>query len=249
VALFADRARAGGVTLTLDEQTGSLVVSVCRRLDGMPLAIELAAARLRSMSLAELAGRLDQRFRLLTGGSRTALERQQTLAATVGWSYSLLTGAEQLLLARLSVFAGGFGLDAAEAVCGSGDLDVLDVADLLGSLVDKSLVVAEPAGGILRYRLLETIRLFAAERLAEAGEEEVAAVASAHCAHFLAVAETAAAYLTGPEQGEWLARLDADQANLHRAAGYAASLSDGTALLLRLGAALDRYWWARSRQQ
>ena len=146
VALFADRARANGVALDVDEQAGPLVVSVCRRLDGMPLAIELAAARLRSMSLAELHDRLDQRFRLLTGGSRTALERQQTLRATVGWSYSLLTGAEQLLLGRLSVFAEGFGLGAAEAVCGSGDLDVLDVADLLGSLVDKSLVVAEQAG-------------------------------------------------------------------------------------------------------
>jgi predicted ATPase/class 3 adenylate cyclase len=155
VALFADRARAQGVALSVDEQAGPLVVSICRRLDGMPLAIELAAARLRSMSLAELHDRLDQRFRLLTGGSRTALERQQTLRATVGWSYSLLTGAERLLLARLSVFAGGFDLDAAEAVGGFGDLDVLDVADLLGSLVDKSLVVAEPAGAILRYRLLE----------------------------------------------------------------------------------------------
>jgi hypothetical protein len=148
------------------------------------------------------------------------------------------------------VFAAGFGLDAAEAVCGSGDLDVLGVADLLGSLVDKSLVVAEPAGTGLRYRLLETIRLFAAERLAEAGDGEAAAVAAAHCAHFLAVAEAAAAYLTGPEQGKWLARLDADQANLRRAAGYAAGRPDGTALVLRLGAALGwRYWLARSREQ
>jgi len=246
VALFADRARASGVTLAAGEQASPLAVSICRRLDGMPLAIELAAARLRSMSLAELHDRLDQRFRLLTGGSRTALERQQTLAATVGWSYSLLTGAEQVLLGRLSVFAGGFGLAAAEAVCGSGRLDVLDVASLLGSLVDKSLVVAERAGAGLRYRLLETIRLFAAERLLEAGEEEAAA---AHCAHFLSLAETAAAHLTGPRQGSWLARLDADQANLRRAAGYAASRPDGTALVLRLGVALDRYWWARSRQQ
>ena len=249
VALFADRARAGGVALSVEEQAGPVVVSVCRRLDGMPLAIELAAARQRSMSLGELHDRLDQRFRLLTGGSRTALERQQTLAATVGWSYSLLTGAEQLLLGRLSVFAGSFGLDAAEAVCGSGDLDVLEVAGLLGSLVDKSLVVAEPAAGTLRYRLLETIRLFAAERLVEAGEDEAAAVAAAHCAHFLSVAEQAAAYLTGPEQGRWLARLDADQANLRRAAGHAAGRPDGTAVVLRLGVALDRYWWARSRQQ
>jgi predicted ATPase/class 3 adenylate cyclase len=248
VALFADRARANGVALGVDEQAGPLVVSVCRRLDGMPLAIELAAARLRSMSLAELHGRLDQRFRLLTGGSRAALERQQTLAATVGWPYSLLTGAEQLMLARLSVFAGGFDLAAAEAVCGSGGPDVLDVAGLLGSLVDKSLVVAEPAGTGLRYRLLETIRLFAAERLAEADDDQTAAIAAAHCAHFLAVAEQAAAHLTGPEQGKWLARLDADQANLRRAAGHAAARPDGTALVLRLGVALNSYWWVRSRQ-
>ena len=249
VALLVERARAYGVALSVDEQAGPVVVSVCRRLDGMPLAIELAAARLRSMSLAELHDRLDQRFRLLTGGSRTALERQQTLRATVGWSYALLTGVEQLLLRRLSVFAGSFDLGAAEAVCGSGGLDVLDVAALLGSLVDKSLVVAEPAATALRYRLLETIRLFAAERLAEAGEDEAAAVAAAHCAHFLSVAETAAAYLTGPQQGSWLARLDADQANLRRAAGYAAGRPDGTAVVLRLGVALRRYWGVRSRQQ
>ena len=189
---------------------------------------------------------MDQRFRLLTGGSRTALERQQTLRATVGWSYALLAGAEQVLLGRLSVFAGGFGLDAAEAVCGFAGLDVLEVAGLLGSLVDKSLVVAERAGEGLRYRLLETIRLFAAERLVEAGEAEAAAVAAAHCAHFLAVAETAAPYLTGPEQGKWLARLDADQANLRRAAQHAADCPDGTAVVLRLGVALRRYWAARS---
>ena len=249
VTLFTERARAQGVALDVDGQAGPVVVSVCRRLDGMPLAIELAAARLRSMSLAELHDRLDQRFRLLTGGSRTALERQQTLRATVGWSYALLAGAEQLLLGRLSVFAGSFDLAAAEAACGFAGIDVLDVADLLGSLADKSLVVAEPAGETLRYRLLETIRLFAAERLAEAGGEEAAAVAAAHCAHFLAAAEAAAPYLTGPEQGSWLPRLDADQANLRRAAGYAAGHPEGTAVVLRLGVALRRYWIARSRQQ
>jgi predicted ATPase/class 3 adenylate cyclase len=249
VALLADRAQAHGVALSLDTETAPLAVSVCRRLDGMPLAIELAAARLRSMSLAELHDRLDQRFRLLTGGSRTALERQQTLHATVSWSYSLLTRAEAQLLARLSVFAEGFDLDAAEAVCGSGSIHPLEVAGLLGSLVDKSLVVAEPDGTALRYRLLETIRLFAAERLAEAGDDEAAAVAAAHCAHFLSVAEAAAAHLTGPEQGGWLARLDADQANLRRAAGYAAEDPGGTATVLRLGVALGRYWLARCRWQ
>jgi len=249
ITLFADRARAHGVALAIDEQAGPLVASVCRRLDGMPLAIELAAARLRSLSLISLADRLDQRFRLLTGGSRTALERQQTLRATVDWSYSLLTAAEQVLLARLSVFAGSFDLDAAEAVCGFPGIDMLDVAGLLGSLVDKSLVVAEPARGTLCYRLLETIRLFAAERLAEAGDNEAAGVAAAHCAHFLAVAEAAAAHLTGPDQGSWLDRLDADEANLRRAGDHAADDPDGTALVLRLGVALYRYSIARSRQR
>ena len=244
VALFADRARAQGAVLPLDEQTAPLVVSICRRLDGLPLAIELAAARLRSLSLGGLAGRLDQRFRLLTGGSRTALERQQTLRATVEWSYSLLHGAEQLLLGRLSVFADGFDLEAAEAVCGRGRIEVLEVAGLLGSLVDKSLVVAEPAGPAVRYRLLETIRQFAAEQLAETGQE-TAAMQAAHCAYFLSVAEGAAPYLTGPDQGSWLVRLDAEQANLRRAAEHAASRPDGTAQVLRLGVALRRYWRAR----
>ncbi len=247
VALFVDRARAQGVGLAMDEQNGPLVVSICRRLDGLPLAIELAAARLRSLPLSGLHDRLDQRFRLLTGGSRTALERQQTLRATVGWSYSLLHAAEQSLLGRLSVFAESFDLDAAEAVCGFGDIEALDVTDLLGSLVDKSLVVTEP-GRSLRYRLLETIRQFAAEQLVEVGDGEAAAVASAHCEHFLSVAETAAPHLTGPDQGRWLARLDADQANLRRAAGHAAGDRDGTTRVLRFGVALRRYWMTRSRE-
>jgi predicted ATPase/class 3 adenylate cyclase len=247
VALFADRARAQGAGLRVDEQTAPLVVSICQQLDGMPLAIELAAARLRSMSLPDLHGRLGQRFRLLTGGSRTALERQQTLRATVEWSYSLLNGAEQLLLARLSVFAEGFGLDAAVAVCGFAGIEPIDVAGLLGSLVDKSLVVAEPAGETLRYRLLETIRQFAAEKLAHTGPDEAAATAAAHCAHYLSVAETAARHLTGPDQGRWLALLDADQANLRRAAAYAAGDPDRTAQVLRFGVALRRYWMTRSR--
>ena len=247
VALFTDRVQTQGAGLPVDEQTAPLLVSICRRLDGMPLAIELAAARLRSLSLAGLHDRLDQRFRLLTGGSRTALPRQQTLRATVDWSYSLLNHAEQLLLGRLSVFAGSFDLDAAEAVCGTGGIAAFDVADLLGSLVDKSLVVAEPAGSALRYRLLETIRQYAAERLGEVGEAE--ATAAAHCEHFLSVAEAAGPHLTGPDQGRWFARLAADQANLRRAADYAAGCADGTARVLRFGAALGRYWLARSRSQ
>jgi non-specific serine/threonine protein kinase len=247
VALFVERARAQGADLLVDDTTMPLVVSICRRLDGLPLAIELAAARLRSLSLAGLADRLDQRFRLLTGGSRTAPQRQQTLQATVEWSYSLLHGAEKTLLRRLSVFAGSFDLDAAEAVCGLGDIELFDVTGLLGSLVDKSLVVAEPAGPAMRYRLLETIRQFAAERLAQAGHSEDAAVAAAHCRHYLCMSETAAAHLTGPDQGSWLARLDADQANLRRAAEHAAGDPDRTAQVLRFGGALQRYWITRNR--
>jgi predicted ATPase/DNA-binding CsgD family transcriptional regulator len=247
IALFVDRARTQGVSLADGEQTAQLVVSVCRRLDGMPLAIELAAARLRTMSLASLHDRLDQRFRLLTGGSRTALLRQQTLRATVEWSYSLLNPAEQLLLRRLSVFAESFDLEAAEAVCGFGDLEALDVACLVGALADKSLVGAEPDGGFSGYRLLETIRQFAAERLAEARDDEAADTAAAHCAHFLGVAEAAAPHLTGPEQGRWLAGLDAQQANLRRAAEHAARRPGGTALILRFAVALRRYWMARCR--
>jgi predicted ATPase/class 3 adenylate cyclase len=247
VALFVDRARAQGAGLTVDAETVPVIVSVCRRLDGLPLAIELAAARLRSLSLNGLHDRLDQRFRLLTGGSRTALPRQQTLWAAVDWSYSLLNGTERSLLRRLSVFAETFDLDAAEAVCGFGDIAVFDVAELLGALVDKSLVVAEPAGGALRYRLLETIRQFGAERLAEAGEDEAAFVAAAHGQHYLSVAEAAAPHLRGSDQGSWFARLDADYANLRRAGQYASSAPGGTEQVLRLAVAQDRYWLGRSR--
>jgi predicted ATPase/class 3 adenylate cyclase len=245
VALFLDRATSQGVSLGADEET--LIVSICRRLDGLPLAIELAAARLRSLSLNGLNDRLDQRFRLLTGGSRAALERQQTLRATVDWSYSLLHSPEQSLLASLSVFAESFDLDAVEAVCGAGHIGVFEVPELLGSLVDKSLVVAEPVGAGLRYRLLETIRQFAAERLAEAGGDEGAAVAAAHAQHYLSVAERAAPHLTHSDQGKWFARLDADQANLRRAAWHAFTDPGGTGRVLRFGVALRRYWMARYR--
>ena len=249
VGLFAARAVAFGTGLVIDEQTVSLVVSICRRLDGLPLAIELAAAQLRSLSLAVLNDRLDQRFRLLTRGSRTAAARQQTLQATVEWSHARLHASEQSLLRRLAVFAGSFDLDAVEAVCGLGDIEVFDVTNLLGSLVDKSLVIAEPAGPALRYRLLETIRQFAAGRLAKAGETEATAVAAAHCRHFLSVAEAAAAHLTGPDQISWLARLDADVANLRRATSHAASDPQGTGQVLRFGVALKRYWVTRDRDE
>jgi predicted ATPase/class 3 adenylate cyclase len=249
VALFVERARSQGVGLATDKETSDLVVSTCRRLDGMPLAIELAAARLRSLSIRDLHGLLDQRFRLLTGGSRSALERQQTLRATVDWSYSLLNDPERSLLRRLSVFSDGFDLQAAGAVCAFGEIQDFDVTDILGSLVDQSLVVAEPSEGGFRYRLLETIRQFAAERFVEADRDEVAFVVDAHCEHFLAVAETAARECTGPTQAWWFARLKADNSNLRRAIEHAAGDTEKTALVLRFAIALKYYWWAFSLRQ
>jgi predicted ATPase/DNA-binding XRE family transcriptional regulator len=243
--LLAERAGAQGVSINLDGDTVPFVVSVCRRLDGMPLAIELAAARLRSMSLSELSDRLDQRFRLLTGGSRTALARQQTLQAAISWSFSLLTSAEQILLPRLSVFTGPFDLPAAEAVCGFGQIDTTDVASLLGSLVDKSLVVADMDGNTARYWLLETIRLFACELVADVHGADIAEAQDAHCAHFLAVVEDAAAHLIGPDQGYWFGRLDAESTNVRFAARHAASKAAGTTQVLRFGVALWRYWSVR----
>jgi len=158
-------------------------------------------------------------------------------------------GGEEVDTQGDAFFAESFDLDAAEAVCGFGDIEPVEVADLLGSLVDKSLVVAESNGGAFRYRLLETIRQFAAERLAEAGADEAAAVAAAHCEHFLSVAEAAAPHLPGPDQGTWLASLDTEQANMRRAAEHAASDPDGTSQLLRFGVALHAYWMARSRAE
>ncbi|HTT59153.1 MAG TPA: adenylate/guanylate cyclase domain-containing protein [Acidimicrobiales bacterium] len=249
VKLFVERARGQGVDLVLDAHTGPLVVSICRRLDGMPLAIELAAARMRSLSLSSLYDRLDQRFRLLTGGSRSALPRQQTLRATVDWSYSLLSAPERSVLQRLSVFAEGFDLEAAESVCGLGDIDAFDVTDLVGSLVDKSLVVAESVGDAIRYRMLETIRQFGAEQLVGGDESAAGAVRAAHCAYYLSVAEQAAPHLTGSEQGPWLARLSGERANLRRAMEHTVADPNGTELILRFGVALRRYWWVHSRSE
>jgi predicted ATPase/class 3 adenylate cyclase len=239
-ALFVDRARRHGVSLTVDASSGPLIASICRRLDGMPLAIELAAARMRSLSLADLRDRLDQRFRLLVGGSRAALARQQTLLATVAWSYSLLDAPEQQLLRRLAVFPESFDLSGAEAVCGVAGMDRLDVVDLLGSLVNKSLVGTERGPENLRYQMLETIRQFAGERLIEAGD--AAAISAAHCEYYVSVAEQAGARLTGPDQGRWFAVLDAERANLWRAAEYAAGIPEATSQALRLAAAVRRYW-------
>ncbi len=217
------------------------MATLCRRLDGVPLALELAAARLSSMSLSQVTERLDQRFRLLTGGSRNAMPRQQTLQATVDWSFGLLNPAERQTLIRLSVFAGGFDLQGAEAVCASEHVDSLDVLDLLASLVDKSLVVAERGNGSVRYRLLETIRQYSAQELVRAaGDAEVLLIRDRHAAYYLALAEAARLSLTGHGQAFWLHRLDAEWDNLRAVFGHLQA-EGRPADVLRLSIALQRF--------
>jgi predicted ATPase/class 3 adenylate cyclase len=241
VQLFADRARGHDPEFALGDVTTPLVGTICRRLDGIPLALELAAARLSSMSLQHVSDRLDQRFRLLTGGSRNAMPRQQTLQATVDWSFSLLTEPERATLARLSVFAGGFELEAAEAVCSTDVVDALDVMDLVHSLVSKSLVVADRTASAVRYRLLETIRQYSAQELLRlAGEDEVLRIRDRHAAYYLQLARTAAPALTGPGQCDWLRRLDLEQDNLRAAAGQLEA-ADRPDDVLRLVVALERF--------
>lgn len=235
VALFADRAAAAGPGFAVEGDTVRLVVEVCRRLDGLPLAIELAAARLRGLPLDVLAARLDDRFRLLTGGSRTALPRHQTLRAVVAWSWDLLSPEEARLADRLAVFPGGVTPAAAAAVCGE------DVADLLTALVDKSLLQQVPGAGP-RYRMLETLREFGTERLAAAGE--LAAARAAHAAFFLALAEEAETHLRRPEQVEWIPLLTADAGNFGAALRFAIDTGDADTAN-RLGAALAWYWTIR----
>jgi len=244
VRLFAERARLHDPGFRLDQQSAALVATLCRRLDGIPLALELAAARLSSMSLRQITERLDQRFRLLTGGSRNAMPRQQTLQATVDWSFGLLTPAERKLLSRLSVFAGGFDLQAAEAVCisaSAGATDTLDVLDRLGSLVDKSLVIADRTPESVRYRLLETIRQYSAQELVRtAGDGEIQRVRDLHAAYFLMLAQTARPALTGHDQAAWLRRLDLEWDNLRAVFLHleAASRVDD---VLQLGVAVERF--------
>ena len=245
VRLFAERAQAQNPGFFLDTKSVPLVVSICRRLDGIPLALELAAARLSSMSLAQVADRLDQRFRLLTGGSRNAMPRQQTLQATVDWSFSLLYSAERETLTRLSVFAGGFDLEAAEHVCASDSVDVLAVMDLLASLVDKSLIVADQTADPVRYRLLETIRQYSAEELLRtAGDTAVLQLRGRHADYYLGVANAAAPALLGPDQGRWLRRLDPEWDNLRAAFGHFQA-EDCPADIMRLAVALQRFTISR----
>ena len=244
VQLFLERASESRPDFILDDRNSKVVASICRRLDGMPLAIELAAARVASMDVTDIESRLDKRFALLSTTSRSVLPRQQTLRALVDWSYDLLTVHERETLCRLSVFAGGWSLSAAEAACASEDESVFDVADLLRSLVDKSLVQAEMTSLGLRYRLLETIRQFAAEKLAERPGDDLA-VRHAHKRFFLELAERTAPNLRGPEQAEWLDRLEADHDNFRATIERLLADPDTGSEILRIVVALSRFFEAR----
>ncbi len=198
VRFFVDRAQAVASHFTLSPANTSTVVRICQRLDGIPLALELAAARMKLLSLEQISARLDDRFQLLTGGSRTAVPRQQTLRATIDWSYDLLSDEERRLLRRLAVFTGGCSLEAAEQVCGSNESSGDDTIELLSHLIDKSLVAVDDEDGERRYRLLETVRQYARDRLFESGE--AAALRDQHLHFFERLALEAEAELLGPVQ-------------------------------------------------
>ncbi|MEU8296431.1 BTAD domain-containing putative transcriptional regulator [Micromonospora sp. NPDC048909] len=239
VQLLRDRAGAMRKDLAIDAATLSTMARVCRALDGMPLAIELAAARLRTMSLDQLAHRLDDRFRLLTGGSRTALPRHRTLRAVVDWSWELLTDPERVVLRRLSVFTGGASIEAAERVCAGDGVAPEEMLELLTSLAEKSLLVAE-GDSAPRYRMLGTIKEYAANRLAEAGESDLAR--RAHLAYFTELAETAEPHLRRAEQLQWLATLLAEHDNIGSAMRGAIGAGEAHAAM-RLAAGVGWYWW------
>jgi len=243
VQLFTERARLQQSRFAVTAENAAAVASICRRLDGMPLAIELAAARLRSMPVQEVSRHLDQRFDLLTGGSRTALPRHQTLRSLIDWSYDLLSNAEQALLCRVSIFSGSWTLEAAEQVCVGDGIDGKDVLDLLTSLADRSLVLTQEHRGAARYGLLETVRHYARDRLAERGEE--AALARRHVDHMLALAEAAVPELRGMDQGAWLERLDAEHDNLRAALAWCCAPGGDAVAGLRLATALGRFWLSR----
>ncbi len=238
VRLFVDRAVLVSPGFVLTEKNGAAVAQVCYQLDGIPLALELAAARLGSLSLDVLVSHLGDRFRLLTGGSRTALPRHRTLRAAIDWSYELLSAPEQLLLQRLSVFRGGCTLEAAEAASTGQGIERVDVLDLLSGLVRKSLLLLDERG---RYRMLETVRQYAAEKLSESGGTEAARARQLE--YMLELAEQAEPQVRGPDQLRWLDRLDAELDNLRAAIGWAEQQDAES--FLRLASALWRFWDTR----
>jgi hypothetical protein len=242
--LFIDRATQAGATFGDDQRKA--IGGICVRLDGIPLAIELAAARARMMSPSQIAERLDQRFRLLTGGGRTAVERHRTLQATVSWSYELLDDTERSVFQRLSTFAGTFDLDAAEVVAAGGDVESFEVLDALGRLVDKSMVLTVPAAAGVRYRLLETLRQFAADRLAE--QPDTVAVQDGHAVYFRDRAVTLGRATGGTDQNAVLDAIDADIDNYRSA--FAHLLTCGQINEAARGVVgLDVYWQIRRTRE
>lgn len=244
VQLFTRRAAASVPDFAVDASNAAAVAEICRRLDGLPLALELAAARLRALSVHELAERLDDRFRLLTAGGTGMPARQRTLRAVIDWSWELLPAAEQAVLRRLSAHANGFTLAAAEAVCAGEGTEPAEVLDILARLVDRSLVVADTAPRGTRYRMLESVTAFARERRTEAGE--TAAVRERHAHYYADLAEESDRRLRGPKQAEALERLDTEGANLRAALDWAAEQGDAD-VALRLTGALSWYWYLRGR--
>lgn len=243
IELFTDRARLARPGFSITDDNAATVTEICQRLDGMPLAIELAAARVRALSPAEILNSLHDRFRLLTGGARTAVRRQQTLRASVDWSYALLTDPERILFRRLAVFLGGFDLDAVQEVCSNGDVQRHQILDLLTLLVDKSLVVAENTGNRTRYRLLETVRQYALEKLGESGEADT--VRTRHRDHYTAMA----ALLDSPARADYEQRLEQAETeidNLRAAFGWSRENSD-TEMALALASSLQPLWFTRGR--
>ena len=242
VLLFVERAVQSDPLFALSESNATPVARITQRLDGIPLAIELAAAQLSALTAAEIDARLNDRFLLLTGG-RSNLPHHQTLRATIDWSYDLLGDAERPLFRRLSVFSGGYPLDAAEEICAGGEIDVVDILDLLTRLVDKSLVIAEELNGDVRYRLLETVRQYGQEKLA--ASEEAESLRDRHMTWFLELAEQSEAKLRGPEQIPALEVLEREVDNLRSALDWSKGENVDSEIGLRLASALHRFWSMR----
>ncbi|HET7403192.1 MAG TPA: tetratricopeptide repeat protein, partial [Usitatibacter sp.] len=242
VRLFVDRAAASS-NFRITDANAPAVASICRRLDGIPLAIELAAARARVLSAENIAARLDDCFKLLTGGDKTSAARQHTLRASLDWSHDLLSAPEAVLFRRLSVFSGGWLLDAAENICAGGEVAASDVLDLLTHLVEKSLVETDAFGE--RYRLLETVRQYAAEKLEGSGE--ASAVRGRHVAFYLSFVLAARSQAVGPAQAEWLQRLDRELENLLAARAYCEGIDAGPECELQLVLSMKRYLVTRGR--
>lgn len=240
--LFLDRAAHAKPAFSVSDDTAPILASLCHRLDGNPLAIELAAARVRSLSLEEINGNLDQRFRFLTGGSRTALPRQQTLRSLIDWSYDLLSVKEKRLLGRLSVFAGGWNLEAAETVCSNEQIREGDVLDIMTSLVDKSLVTVEEGGSTTRYRLLESVRQYAKERLQETGEFD--AWKQRHAEFVLDLASQAESLLRSPRsQAPW-ELLETEHDNIRSALRWALTVKE-SGTVAKIAGRVWRFWSSR----